>query len=163
VTDGPVTKEPVTHEEVPLARLFAMAYRYLVENLHERLRDAGWNDVRPAFGFVLLAARDEPTTVTDLAALMGTTKQAASKLAASMTDAGYVIPAAGAEDARQRPLSLTARGRRLLATVEEIYAALEAEWAGVIGVTAVQRIRRDLTRVITTSHEGELPPVRPTW
>ena len=151
------------HEEVPLARLFAMAYRFLVESLHERLRDRGWSDVRPAFGFALLAARDEPTTITDLAVLMGTTKQAASKLAASMTETGYLAPGADAVDGRQRPLSLTARGRRLLATVEEIYAELEAEWAAVIGTVAIQRIRRDLTRVIVTSHDGTLPPVRPTW
>ena len=149
--------------QVPLARLFAVAYRFLVESLHERLRDRGWTDVRPAFGFALLAARDEPTTVTDLAVLMGTTKQAASKLAASMIDADYLAPGADAVDGRQRPLSLTARGRRLLATVEAIYAELEAEWAGVIGTAAIQRIRRDLTRVVVTSHDGALPPVRPTW
>jgi DNA-binding MarR family transcriptional regulator len=149
--------------EVPLARLFAMAYRFLVESLHERLRERGWTDVRPAFGFVLLAARDGPTTTTELATLMGATKQAASKLAASMTESGYLVQGAGTADARRRPLSLTARGRRLLATVEEIYAGLEAEWADVIGEPALRRIRRDLTRVIAASHDGELPPVRPTW
>ena len=150
-------------EDVPLARLFAVAYRFLVESLHVRLRGRGWTDVRPAFGFALLAARSEPTTVTELAVLMGTTKQAASKLASSMIDAGYLAPGAGAVDGRQRPLSLTTRGRQLLATVEEIYAELEAEWAGVIGTAAIQRIRRDLTRVVMTSHDGTLPPVRPTW
>ena len=45
-----------------LARLFAMAYRQLIDGLHERLRDQGWTDVRPAFGFVLLAARAGPIT-----------------------------------------------------------------------------------------------------
>ena len=38
----------------PLARLFAIAYRLLIDGLHERLRARGWTDVRPAFGFVLL-------------------------------------------------------------------------------------------------------------
>ena len=46
----------------PLARLCAMAYRDLVDGLHQRLVERGWNDVRPAFGFALLAARDVPTT-----------------------------------------------------------------------------------------------------
>lgn len=57
-------------EDPPLARLFAMAFRSLIEKLHERLRVMGWTDVRPAFGFVLVAARDRPTTCTELAALM---------------------------------------------------------------------------------------------
>ena len=42
----------------PLARLFAIAYRLLIDGLHDRLQAQGWTDVRPAYGFVLLAARD---------------------------------------------------------------------------------------------------------
>ena len=41
-------------QPVPLARLLAIAYRSLVDGLHGRLRDQGWVDVRPAFGFVAL-------------------------------------------------------------------------------------------------------------
>ena len=96
-------------EPQPLARLFAMAYRHLVEQLHERLVARGWHDVRPAFGFALLAARVDGTTVTDLAALMGTTKQAASKLVATMLTAGYLEQRAPRDDGRQRPLHLTRR------------------------------------------------------
>ena len=74
----------------PLARLFAVGYRQLIDGLHDRLRDRGWTDVRPAFGFVLLAARDQPTSVTELAELMGMTKQAASKLVDAMVSSGYI-------------------------------------------------------------------------
>jgi DNA-binding MarR family transcriptional regulator len=146
----------------PLARLFAIAYRQLVDALHERLRDRGWADVRPAFGFVLLAARDQPTTSTELAELMGTTKQAASKLVDAMATAGYVRRGRESADGRRRPVALTRRGRRLLAAVEEIYAELEAEWAGVLGGGEVERVRDALVRVLTGA-DGVLPPVRPTW
>jgi DNA-binding MarR family transcriptional regulator len=149
--------------DVPLARLFAMAYRVLVDDLHDRLRARGWTDVRPAFGFALLAARDGPTTTTELAALMGTTKQAASKLVATMVEAGYLVQRSGTGDARQRPLTLSNRGRRLLETVEAVYAELEREWAGIVGADAIRRVRRDLTQVVTARHDGALPPVRPTW
>ena len=40
-------------------------------------------DVRPAFGFALLAARDGHTTTSEIADVTGTTKQAASKLTAT--------------------------------------------------------------------------------
>jgi len=148
---------------VPLARLLAMAYRDLIENLHARLRERGWSQVRPAFGFVLLAARDGPITVTEIAALMGTTKQAASKLAAAMSDAGYLVVGADSDDGRQRPLHLSPRGAELLADVEEIYRALEAEWAKVIGVPALKRLRHSLHTAVAASHGGELPAVRPSW
>jgi DNA-binding MarR family transcriptional regulator len=150
-------------DDIPLARLFAMAYRVLVDDLHDRLRARGWTDVRPAYGFALLAARDGPTTATDLALLMGTTKQAASKLVAGMVDARYLVPSAGGDDARQRPLRLGDRGRRLLASVEEIYTEIEAEWAEIIGPDGVRCLRRDLARAVRSRHGGELPPIRPTW
>lgn len=147
----------------PLARLFAMAYRTLIDDLHVGLRVRGWTDVRPAFGFVLLAARERSTTATELAALMGTTKQAASKLVDTMVAAGYVERTGGAADARQRAVALTVRGRALLATVEDLYVELERSWAAVIGAARVERLRRDLMRVLAERHGGELPPVRPTW
>lgn len=147
----------------PLARLFAIAYRSLVDGLHDELAARGWTDVRPAFGFVLLAARREPTTVTALADLMGTTKQAASKLVDAMAAAGYVQRVAGDADGRQRPVEITARGRRLLEAVEHIYDDLEAEWAKRVGRSEVERLRRTLAELLSDPADGRLPPVRPTW
>ena len=149
-------------DQPPLARLFAIAYRSMIDGLHDRLRARGWEDVRPAFGFVLLAARAGPTTATELAALMGTTKQAASKVIDAMDTAGYVRRHGTAPDARRRPIELTRRGRRLLDTVETIYAELEAEWAMVIGTERLERMRADLVTALSDD-TGALPPVRPTW
>jgi DNA-binding MarR family transcriptional regulator len=146
----------------PLARLFAIAYRQLVDGLHERLAARGWTDVRPAFGFVLLATRDGPATATDLAELMGTTKQAASKLVDTMEAAGYVRRGRGPGDARRRPVELSSRGVDLLAAVEVIYAELEAEWAEALGRARVEGLRGDLVAVLA-GPDGVLPPVRPTW
>lgn len=145
-----------------LARLLAIAYRSLIQGLHERLRDRGWHDVRPAYGFVLLAARSAPTTSSELATLLGMTKQAASKLLEGMEETGYVRRGAAAQDARRRPVELTDRGRRLLGEVEEIYVELEAEWAEIIGADRVAALRADLVAVLTLPG-GTLPPVRPPW
>jgi DNA-binding MarR family transcriptional regulator len=147
----------------PLARLFAMAFRQLIDDLHDRLAQRGYIDVKRSFGFVLLAARDAPTSVGDVAALMGMTKQAASKLIDAMVAAGYVDRRSGAVDGRQRPVFLTRRGRSLLAAVEEIYVELEGEWAASIGQSNVDRLRIDITRAVTMRGKGQLPPVRPTW
>jgi DNA-binding MarR family transcriptional regulator len=145
-----------------LARLFAIAYRSLVDELHQALHQRGWHDVRPAYGFVLLAARLGSTTSTELAALMGISKQAASKLVDSMEAADYVRRDRGAADARRRPVVLSDRGRRLLAEVEAIHEDLERGWAEVIGAERVERLREDLVSVLA-GPSGALPPVRPTW
>jgi DNA-binding MarR family transcriptional regulator len=146
-----------------LARLFAIGFRSLVDGLHEQLAERGWDDVRPAFGFVLLAARDAPTSSTEVAGIMGVTKQAASKVLDAMIEAGYLERAPQAHDRRQRPVQLTARGRSLLDAVESIYDDLEGEWASVVGDDELERLRRTLTRVLTADGERALPPVRPGW
>jgi len=147
----------------PLARLFAIGYRQLIDGLHDRLQARGWTDVRPAFGFVLLAARDQPTSVTELAGLMGMTKQAASKLVDAMVSGGYIQRGTDAQDGRHRPVTLTSRGEELLSAVEEIYAELEDGWAALIGTAHLDRMRRDLMHILSGPGHGQLPPVRPTW
>src|SRR3954451_25117955 len=111
---------------VPLARLFAMAFRLLVDGLHERLAERGWTDVRPAYGFVLLALRDGPASLRELPGTLGTSKQAVSKLVDAMVAAGYVERAVDPDDARAKRVRLSLRGQDLLSTVDEVYRELES-------------------------------------
>jgi DNA-binding MarR family transcriptional regulator len=145
---------------VPLARLFALGYRLLIDGLHEELPRRGWSDVRPAFGFVLLALRDSPASLRELPAALGTSKQAVSKLVDAMVEAGYVERGADPQDARAKRVQLSDRGRRLLVTVEEVYADLEREWAAVLGAERLAGLRADLTAVLSATAGGRLPPVR---
>ncbi len=153
-------REPAS--SVPLARLLAMAYRQLIDRLHERLAAEEYTDVRPTFGYVLLALRDEPTTGADIALLLGVTKQAASKLVDAMEQGGYVRRQTHGDDARAKEIAITARGRRFLVTVESIYRDLEAEWAEVTSKKRVEALRDDLRTIVEAAHDGQLPAVRPT-
>ena len=144
---------------VPMARLLVIAYGQMIDSLHERLREAGWSDVRPAHGFVLLATRDRPTTTTELAKVLSVSKQAVSKLLDAMDAGGYVERESSDADGRVKTVVLAERGRRLLAAVEAIYADLEWEWAHVIGRDSVEQLRSWLTEVVTVNHAGSLPPV----
>jgi len=148
-------------DAVPLARLLAMAYRWMIDELHARLVDEGWEDIRPAYGFVLLVVRAGPITPGALAAELDVTKQAASKLADAMVADGLLTRVVDDGDARRRRLTLSHRGVALLAAVERIYSALEDEWTAVIGATAVEQTRRRLARVIRAAHGGHLPTIRP--
>ena len=146
----------------PLARLFAIAYRQLITDLHAELARRGWTDVRPAYGFALLALREGPLSSGELGVLMGMTKQASSKLVEALVDAGYARRGESIGDARVRPIELTDRGRDLQRTAERIYTELEDRWADVIGQDRLAALRADLISV-TSDEDGELPPVRPLW
>ena len=145
----------------PLARLFTVAARLLVDDLHERLASRGWRDIPPNYGYVLLAARDAGIPASEVAPLMGFSKQAASKLVDSMVERGLVRRTAHPTDGRAKVVTLTARGRRLLAAVEDIYDELHAEWAAILGAKRVGALQRDLTAVLRELHGGTLPAVRP--
>jgi DNA-binding MarR family transcriptional regulator len=146
----------------PLARLFAIAYRQLITDLHAELGRRGWTDVRPAYGFALLALREGPLSSGELGILLGMTKQASSKLVDALVDAGYARRGESAGDARVRPVELTQRGRELQATAEAIYRDLEGRWAEMVGEDRLAALRTDLISV-TSDENGELPPVRPLW
>ena len=161
--DPPASAPREPEEGIALARLLAMGFRLAITGLHERLAGRGWDDVRPPYGFVLLALRTGPLTVTDVATLMGMTKQAASQLVDAMEQSGYVVRSVDKSDRRQRVLSLSTRGETLLGAVEEIYAEIEAEWADMAGVEDLRTTRDALTRIVLTANDGVLPAVRPTW
>ena len=146
---------------VPLARLFAIGYRSLIDGLHERLTDRGWSNVRENYGFVLLAARGPGIQASEIAALMGVSKQAASKLVEAMERAGYLHRAPHAEDQRAKLVTLTTLGDELLEAVEDIYAELEQEWVALLDRDRVNALRADLTTVLRATHGGRLPPIRP--
>ena len=150
-------------EGIALARLLAMGFRLAITGLHDRLAERGWDDVRPPYGFVLLALRSGPLTVTDVAGLMGMTKQAASQLVDAMAQAGYLVRSVDESDRRQRVLSLSTKGEALLGAVEEIYAEIEEEWADMAGADDLRTTREALTRIVLTANDGVLPAVRPTW
>lgn len=145
---------------IPIARLTAMVFRTLMDDLHAQLEKRGFRDVGASYGYVVLEARNGPLGVTDIARLLGVSKQAASKLVSAMQQSGYLL-ASNADDQRARRVEISARGRRLLATVEDIYRELEAQWAEVIGEQGVEAIRRDLSAVLVARH-GALPSVRPS-
>ena len=137
-----------------------MAYRLLVDDLHVRLAERGWTDVRPAFGFLLLALRGGPASLRDLPGVLGTSKQAVSKLVDAMVAAGYVDRAADPGDGRAKRVQLSDRGRALLAEVEAIWAELESGWARTLGDARLAALRGDLETVLREASGGSLPAVR---
>jgi len=80
----------------------------------------------------------------------------------NLSETVFLGPPETTGDARVRPIELTDRGRDLQATSEGIYKTLESRWAEAIGNDRLAALRADLISV-TSTEDGELPPVRPLW
>jgi DNA-binding MarR family transcriptional regulator len=92
--------------------------------------------------------------------MLGTSKQAVSKLVEAMVAAGFVERPADPTDSRAKRVQLSPRGRALLADVEQIWAELERGWAEHLGERRLDDLRADLTAVLRAAHGGTLPGVR---
>lgn len=149
-------------EAVPLARLFAMSFTHCIDALHTKLEERGWHDVRPSYGYVLLAARESGTTAQALTQLMGVSKQAISKLITQMLEGGYLEYGSDDGDGRIKHLQITDKGLLLLTVAEEIYLEIEQDWADIIGRKQLDMLRSQLSKVMRAFNGGKLPAVRPS-
>ena len=134
----------------------------MVDDLHERLRARGWDNVRPR--------SDSCCSPPAIKRSPGPNRGVDGDQQTGNVEADHLdgprpatsSPPHTTNDGRARPVRITDKGASLLDVVEEVYAEIESEWATVIGVAEVDVLRRDLTTVLTQRHRGQLPPIRPT-
>lgn len=138
-----------------------MALTAVVDELHQRLERAGWPQVRPMWGFVLLALRTEARTIGEVGELLGTTKQAAAKVVSALVEEGLVERREHPSDRRAAALGLTDHGHRFLADAEAAYEAIEAGWAEIAGRPDIAALRRAIPAVLTARYGDTEPPLRP--
>ena len=138
------------------AALLAVAGE-LTQRINEGVLARGFEGVRPAHGFAFARLAPDGATVTDLAAHLGVTKQAASQLVDEIVRKGYAERRPHPVDARARLVVLTERGWACTRAAEEAAAEVVRGWAGVLGEGEVRALRDQLVRV------APYGPIRPAW
>ncbi|MEV0980282.1 MarR family winged helix-turn-helix transcriptional regulator [Streptomyces sp. NPDC049915] len=129
----------------------------LTQRIHDGVVARGFGDVRPAHGFAFARLAPGGATVTDLAAHLGVTKQAASQLVDEIVRKGYAERRPHPGDARARLIVLTERGWACTRAAEEAAAEAVRAWADVLGESEVRLLAQRLGRLPV---EG---PIRPAW
>ncbi|MYS92874.1 MULTISPECIES: MarR family winged helix-turn-helix transcriptional regulator [Streptomyces] len=129
----------------------------LTQRIHEGVVARGFEGVRPAHGFAFARLAPDGATVTDLAAHLGVTKQAASQLVDEMVRKGYAERRPHPEDARARLVVLTGRGWDCTRAAEEAAAEVVREWGDVLGEGEVRALGERLLRIAPHG------PIRPAW
>ncbi|MEU2543616.1 MarR family winged helix-turn-helix transcriptional regulator [Streptomyces iakyrus] len=129
----------------------------LTQRINEGVLARGFEGVRPAHGFAFARLAPDGATVTDLAAHLGVTKQAASQLVDELVRKGYAERRPHPEDARARLVVLTERGWGCTRAAEEAAAEAVREWGDLLGEREVRSLGRQLLRI---APDG---PIRPAW
>ncbi|OLZ72652.1 MarR family transcriptional regulator [Streptomyces sp. IMTB 2501] len=129
----------------------------LTQRINEGVVARGFADVRPAHGFTFARLAPDGATVTDVAAHLGVTKQAASQLVDEIVRKGYAERRPHPQDARARLIVLTERGWACTRAAEEAAADVVGAWAGVLGEGEVRALGERLARIVPHG------PIRPAW
>ncbi|WP_442600621.1 MarR family winged helix-turn-helix transcriptional regulator [Paenibacillus sp. KN14-4R] len=150
--------------ELDLTSLLSLSFSTMIDELHDRLSELGFGDIRPAHGFMFKHIIPNGATGIELAEHLGVTKQAVSKMVDYLEKSGYVIRQMHPNDKRGKIIVLTERGWLVMKAKEEITAEIEQRWIDNIGAERMQMLKEDLTKLVYEANEGKLSSrLKPVW
>lgn len=144
-------------EAMTLSAALLAAAGDLTQRIHDGVVARGFADLRPAHGFAFARLAPDGATVTDLAAHLGVTKQAASQLVDEIVRKGYAERRPHPQDARARLVVLTGRGWACTRAAEEAAAEVVSGWVELLGEAGVRALGENLARI------APYGPIKPAW
>ncbi|MFH8341356.1 MarR family winged helix-turn-helix transcriptional regulator [Streptomyces sp. AM6-12] len=144
-------------EAMALSAALLAAAGDLTQRIHEGVVARGFAGLRPAHGFAFARLAPDGATVTELAAHLGVTKQAASQLVDEVVRKGYAERRPHPGDARARLIVLTERGRACTRAAEAAAAEVVGGWGELLSEAEVRTLRGALAKI------APYGPVRPVW
>lgn len=147
-----------------LTLLLMLGSRTIIDDLHQRLAQLGYDDVRPAHGFAFQRIAPDGATGNELAEFLDITKQAASEMVDYLEKHDYVRRQPHPTDRRGKIVTLTERGWSCLRDSAAILSYLGAQWTAIIGAQRMEELQANLRQLIIVANGGTLPQkLRPTW
>jgi len=132
-----------------LGWLLAKASQRWNDGLAAAFRDAGFREVRPAYGSVLVPLFEEDgLRMGELARRSALSKQAMTTLVRSVEQAGLVSRVRDADDGRAFRISLTARGEELRPVAEQVLADLSERVREYLSDGELRMLKSSLRKVV---------------
>lgn len=129
-------------------QLLLRAARLLNERAISRIQAEGAAGVRLSHTALLPHIDFEGTRVVDLAARVGVTKQAVSKMVDELEALGLLERAPDPDDRRAKRVRFTEKGLRSMLYGLEVLRALEEELAGELGPARMDELRETLAALV---------------
>ena len=150
--DGPESRateaEFRARREKILLRQLVRLFRLMNDETVARMQARGFGGMQPSYPRLLGNLDTEGTRISGLARRMGITRQAVAQLVKEIEAAGFVERRADPEDGRGVIVAFTPQGRQGLATAVEVMAEIEAEYAGVVGQSGLDELKRHLKTIL---------------
>src|SRR5262245_24616733 len=129
--------------------LLRLVYQHYAQDIDAALREAGFDDIRPAAANVFPFVPPEGITVSGLAELAGVRKQTMTQAVDQLERTGYVERRPNPNDRRSRLVFLTERGASVPPVTHAAAARVEERWAELTGADEVETLRASLLSLLT--------------
>jgi DNA-binding MarR family transcriptional regulator len=144
---------PDTKAELPanplIGLLLRLVYQHYAQAIDVALREAGFEDIRPAAANVFPFVRAEGITVSELAELARVRKQTMAQAVDQLERTGYVQRRPNPRDRRSRLVFLTERGASVPPVTHTAAARVEQRWAQLISPREMDALRTSLMHLLT--------------
>lgn len=148
-------------QDRPLAILCAMAFNSLIADLHQRLAEAGYGDLRPAHGFVFQRIAGTGATAAEIASHLGITRQSTQQILDELETTDYLRREPNLADGRSKRIVLTAKGNHCLEIVEKAFYEIDKTWVNQLGKDPFLALKSSL---VSIAEAGNIQgPLRPVW
>lgn len=160
MTDG--VDNSMASYDLPVLLLLTLGA--MIEECHARLAAAGYPELRPAHFFAFQFIGADGTTGSELAAHLGTTKQAAQQMLDYLEERRYIQRQPHPTDRRGKLVTLDRRGWDALTLSGTLFQEIEVRWRALSGDAAVSLVRGALARFVRDADtRGIAPRLRPIW
>ena len=144
---------PIDPEDLParplIGLLLRLVYQQYAQAIDAALREAGFDDVRPAAANVFPFVPPEGITVSELAGLARVRKQTMTQAVEQLEQTGYVERRPNPRDRRSRLVCLTDRGRSVPPVTHAAAERVEQRWAELTSKKELEALRAGLLRLLT--------------
>jgi DNA-binding MarR family transcriptional regulator len=129
--------------------LLRLVYQHYARDIDAALREAGFDDIRPAHANVFPFLPPEGISVSALAKLARVRKQTMTEAVDQLERMGYVERRPNPHDRRSRLVFLTDRGASVTPVTHATAARVEQHWAELTSPEELEELRASLLRLLT--------------
>jgi DNA-binding MarR family transcriptional regulator len=142
--DGPQPAIVGLPARPPIGLLLRLVYQQYSQAIDAALREAGFDDIRPAAANVFPFMRPEGITVSELAELARVRKQTMAQAVDQLERSGYVERRPNPQDQRSRLVFLTKRGASVPPVTHAAAERVERYWTELTSPRELEKLRASL-------------------
>ncbi|HTZ06580.1 MAG TPA: MarR family transcriptional regulator [Gaiellaceae bacterium] len=124
-----------------IGALLRIPWEEVRSRMLERLHERGFDDLDQAHLALFQYPGPDGARPSELAARLRVSKQAVNYLLGELERLGYLERRPDPDDQRSKRVVLTRRGRRVVETIRDAVAGVEAEWSARLGARRFAELR----------------------